>query len=266
MLAIDAHYRKTFADLGLNSFNSIVAFFGAARPPRKTTVIVKPQVLEPPGQPALPVFFKIYEHSPAAWAFFGRASKARCEFENYEVFNRLGIPCAARIACGEERDAIGRLRRAFIITRAIPDALNAVEFFKERLPSRSTPAQRAIRAGLLRQLAQMTATIHSAGFFHHDLVWRNILVAPQSSGEPALWWIDCPRGQFDRWSPWRERRRLKDLASLDKSASKHCSRGERLAFIKHYLGKPRLDAEARKLIRRTLNYRRQRWPEDWNED
>jgi hypothetical protein len=58
---------------------------------------------------------------------------------------------------------------------------------------------------------------------------------------------------------------LKDLASLDKSAAKYCSRSERAAFIKEYLGKQRLDIEAKQLSRTALAYRKQRWPEDWNE-
>lgn len=100
-------------------------------------------------------------------------------------------------------------------------------------------------------------------FFHHDLVWRNILATEVADASPRLWWIDCPRGQFDRWSPWRRGRRLKDLASLDKVASKLCTRRERLEWLLRYLSKTEMDAEARQLARATLNYRRTRWPEDW---
>jgi hypothetical protein len=106
----------------------------------------------------------------------------------------------------------------------------------------------------------MTRTIHEAGFFHHDLVWRNV-VATFERGTPKVWWIDCPSGGFVRWG--RHRRRLKDLASLDKLASKHCTRGERLRFLGLYLGQPASAEATQRLARQILDYRRTRWPEDW---
>ncbi len=86
------------------------------------------------------------------------------------------------------------------------------------------------------------------------------LLLLQPPAEPKLWWIDCPRGQFDRWSPLRQRRRLKDLASLDKTAMKLCTRGERLQFLKHYLSKPKLDAAVKRLALETVAYGSRRWP------
>ena len=266
MLLIAEPYRPTFAALGLNSFDSIAASFGPGQLTQKTGVLVEQRALQTPGQPPIPTFYKQYFHQPPSPGFLGRASKARCEYDNYEAFTALDIRCAERMACGEQRDWLGRLRSAFIITRAIPEAMGLIEFLSKRCPLRSGPASAKSRRSALQQLAEMTRRIHGASFYHHDLVWRNILVTMDATGEPLVWWIDCPRGQFDRWSPWRRRRVLKDLASLDKSASKYCSRRERITFIKDYLGQSRLDAEARKWIHDALDYRRQRWPEDWNED
>jgi hypothetical protein len=111
----------------------------------------------------------------------------------------------------------------------------------------------------------MTRQIHDAGFFHNDLVWRNILVTWQPPEKPILWWIDCPRGRFVFRKLSRRRRRLKDLALLDKSASNFCTRKERLAFVKEYLGKKGLDDEMKDLICRTVAYDRKRWPKDADE-
>ncbi|MCX8090704.1 MAG: hypothetical protein N3I86_07185, partial [Verrucomicrobiae bacterium] len=118
-----------------------------------------------------------------------------------------------------------------------------------------------LREALLQQLARATRCIHQAGFFHHDLFWRNILVTRASDGAPLVWWIDCPRGGFDRWSPRRWRRRLRDLAALDKVAVAVCTRAERMRFMRLYLGRARLDAPAKRLIRAVLRYRRRHWPE-----
>ena len=227
--------------------------------------MVKPDRLEVHGHSHVEVFYKQYEHRSPSLKFIGRPSKARCEFRNYDAFAALGLACAEKIACGEQRDWMGRLRRAFIITRTVADALCFGDFLTQRCQNRSARHARNTRARLFRLLAGMTRKIHDASFFHNDLYWRNILVTWDQAGDPKIWWIDCPRGHFDRWSPWRRRRQLKDLASLDKSAAKFCTRGERVTFIKEYLGKNRLDAEARKLIRDTLAYRQQKWPEDWNE-
>ncbi len=266
MLAINTDYRRAFADLELNAFDSIVDFFGGDQLPRQTAVLVKRETFPLPDGKTLSVFYKQYEHRPPSWRFFGRLSKARCEFANYAVFNRLGIRCAEPLACGERRDGLGRLRRAFIITRAVPEALNLADFLKKHCPNRASASGRKLRDALRRQLAAMTQQIHRAGFFHHDLVWRNVLVSWPPGAEPQICWIDCPRGRFDRWSPWRDRRRLKDLASLDKSAATHCTRGERVAFVKEYLGASRLEPGVKQLIRDALAYRQRRWPEDWHED
>jgi hypothetical protein len=174
---------------------------------------------------------------------------------------RLGIACAERIACGENRDALGRLRRAFIVTRAIPDAANLKDFVANHC---SKPGSQSLRNSLRRQLAALTRASHAGGFFHNDLYWRNVLVSWHPPAEPEVWWIDSPRGQLRDGSSWRRRRILKDLAALDKTASQQCRRAERAAFAAEYLGRPRLDPEVRQLIRDALAYRKQRWPEDWH--
>jgi tRNA A-37 threonylcarbamoyl transferase component Bud32 len=103
----------------------------------------------------------------------------------------------------------------------------------------------------------MTRRIHERSFFHNDLYWRNILVTRAVDGAPELWWIDCPRGHHSRFR--REPRRVKDLACLDRMASLHCTRKERLEFVRAYLGKDRLDNEVIHLARTVSTYRRRRW-------
>ena len=271
MLHIEARCRSLFDALGLSSFDAVVAFFSPPAPLQRTTVLVRPGTLAAAGQSLLHVFYKQYEYQPAAWSFVGRASKARREYENYAVFRQLGIPCAEPVAFGEQRDGFGRLRRAFIITQTIPDALPLPEFLRSPGASNEVgagsgsgfPFPRPERMALCQQLARFTRRIHGAGFFHHDLYWRNLLVTRPSAAGPQLWWIDCPRGSFGRWSFWRRRRRIKDLACLDKAAAELCSRTERVAFMREYLHEKRLSAEGKGLIRAVLAYRRRRWPEAW---
>jgi hypothetical protein len=245
-LHIDARARDWLAALKLNSCAAILNFFALPEPPLKTTVIVTPRALD-----SRSVFFKLYEYAAPSWRFWMRCSKACCEFHNYEVFEKLGVPTARRVACGEVRDRLGRLCRAFVITEAIPRAWTLPQFVDEFCPNRATEESRRLRDELCRQMAALTRRMHEAGFFHHDLVWRNILVTWTVPEPPKIWWIDCPRGGFSR----QRRRQLKDLASLDKMAAKYCTRVERWLFLKTYGGD-------KKLAREVLAYRQRRWPND----
>lgn len=263
MLLVGPEFQHAFQRLGLTSCELVVRHFAAA-PTSRAPVTVKATVLATPDGSSVSVFFKQYDYSTPAWNFIGRRSKARCEFENYDAFARLGIPAATAVACGEERDRLGRLRRAFIITRAIPEALTLIDFVRKRCADRRDIACRNLRDRLTKQLAEMTRRIHAAHFSHHDLVWRNILVTHSPNAEPQLWWIDCPRGRFVRWARWRRGWRLRDLASLDKVGSELGTRGERLRFVKLYLGQARLETHVKELARTVLKYRETRWAEDEN--
>jgi len=251
-LFVNPKFESAFAALGWNSFERVFIQF-LPDYERLTKMTVKRVQVPAPGG-VIDAFFKLYHHQQSGWAFWFRPSKARCEFENYAVFERLGIPSAERIAWGEERNFFGLLRRAFILTRAVPQATELDKFMDTKPP----PAQ---RHRLARELAGLVRRLHEARFYHNDLVWRNILVSLEQPDAPRLFLIDCPRGFFARTG--RERERLRDLASLDKAAVKLASRPERLRFLLAYLGKEKLDDEARALARACLDYRRERWPEDW---
>jgi tRNA A-37 threonylcarbamoyl transferase component Bud32 len=254
---INKEYKSSLERLGWLSSEEIVKFFTDNQ--KLLPVFIKEAVLKISQENLLTVFYKQYHYAKPSWKFALRASKARCEFRNYSEFQKLGIPSARPVVCGEQRDYFGRLSTAFIITQAIPHATDLVTFFTQYLADRKDAATRRLRREVLHALAKMTRRLHCADFFHHDLVWRNILVTWDNNG-PALWWIDCPRGQYDRWSPLRYRRRIKDLASLDKSAMQFCTRGERLAFVQCYLDKQRATAEVRQLVHATLTYGKRRWP------
>lgn len=251
---IEPAYRELFAQLRLTSCAGTLAQLAGAASPDRATVTVVPKSLRPSLGPAVEVFFKSYDYPGPTWRFWLRRSKARCEFANAAIFTRLEIPTAERVACGEQRDSLGRLRRAFIITRTISRARPLPQFLAEERPSHR------VRTALVEQLAGMTRRIHEAHFYHHDLFWRNVLVTWEMPDDPKLWWIDCPRGGFVQLG--RRHRQIKDLAALDKLAVTLCRPRERLAFLKHYLDIPRLDAATKDLARAIVTYRRQRWPDE----
>jgi tRNA A-37 threonylcarbamoyl transferase component Bud32 len=259
LLIVEPAFRRRFEELALTSAAAVVNHLGGDNIRRRGVLIAQTTLRFADGS-SEEVFFKQYLYPAPAWTFVGRRSKARREFENYAAFRRMDIPCAQALACGELRDRLGRLRRAFILTRAIPKAQTMVEFVQTRCPERAIVTSRKLRLEIITRLASMVARIHRVAFFHCDLVWRNILITHPAQGMPELWWIDCPRGRVARIA--RRRLRLKDLAALDKEAARRCSRAERLVFVKAYLGKKRLDAEAKKLAREVLAYKQRRWRDE----
>ena len=256
LLLIAPEFQSRFANTGLNTSEAVLQYLGN-EPTKQRRVVVEATTLRFKDASNEDVFYKRYVFPKPSWSFIGRASKARREFENYAVFRRLGIQCADAIASGELRDYMGRLRVAWILTRAVPDALTLTDFVQKHASRRAAPESRRLRYALINRLAAMTRQIHDAGFFHNDLVWRNVLVTWPGSGEPKLWWIDCPRGRFARF--FKRRLAVKDLALLDKLAAEHCTKAERLRFVRSYLGKSRLDGEVRNCAKTVLAYGQRRW-------
>ena len=252
-LFVNPKFANAFTRRGWNNFSTVFAHF-FPNYTRRGKMMVEPVTIPTPDG-AVPAFFKLYHHGRSGWRFWMRSSKARCEFENYAIFECLGVAAAEHIACGEERAWTGRLQRAFIITRAVPQASELDDFFA------TTPGTRW-RRRVLEELAGMVRRLHAADFFYYDLVWRNILVSQETpEKEPRLFLIDCPRGGLARFA--KHRKCLRDLASLDKTAARLCSRAERLRFLLCYLGKNRLDDEVKAMAHACLKYRHERWPEDW---
>jgi hypothetical protein len=266
MFLVDTFYIAMLTQAGLGTMEGIERRFMA--PPSITPARseIRLQQIEVPGCEPLDVFFKLYRYVPPSWRFIACESKAHREYQNYATFRKLGIPTADRIACGEWRDSLGRLRAAFIITRAIPNVLSLPEFWRKHCASKSAQSARDLPQQLRHILANLVRTIHDADFYHHDLVWRNVLVSWNPPGEPRFWWIDCPRGRFDRRSPWRWRRRIRDLALLDKLAPRWCTRTQRAAFVMEYLQRDSLDTEVRRVIRAVLKYSRKHWPATRRQD
>ncbi|HWN96494.1 MAG TPA: lipopolysaccharide kinase InaA family protein [Methylomirabilota bacterium] len=250
-LFISPQFQQRWDATGWRSFQDIVAKFLPDYRERRKVTVCRVAV---PGNATIDAFFKLYHHRAGGWRFWLRASKARREFENYSTFERLGVPAAEAIACGEERDRFGRLHRSFILTRTVPEAHSLDEHFRTRPSSRE-------RRRLTDELAGILRRMHDANFFYYDLVWRNILVSSGKDGSKRLFLIDCPRGGTARFG--QHRKRLRDLASLDKSAAQFCSRVERLRFLLKYSGKQNVDEGLRSLARQCVDYRRTRWPEDW---
>lgn len=263
MLKIHPTYLPLLRKQGLDDLRVLFDRFVPETLPGRGEVSVRQDSIPGDGSESVDVFFKLYFFRRPSWRYWGRASKASLEFRNYGIFKQLGIACAEPMACGEQRDALGRLRRAFILTRTVPAAVTLEEFMRARIARPRGPGEPKHHRRMLIEVAKAARRLHARGFFHHDLVWRNILVSPADPEAGRTYWIDCPRGSYVRWRIRRHRALLRDLASFDKSAARQCSRTDRLRAFLRYMGQPRLDAHAKSLLRQVQKYRRARWPDDW---
>lgn len=176
--------------------------------------------------------------------YIGRP-RVKAEWQNLKHFARWGIPTAPIVAYGLERQA-GAFVRGALITRELEHTRDMAAMANqgdERL------RDAAWVDGISRQLAAATRALHDHHFAHNDLKWRNLLV--NRDGE--LFLIDCPTGAF-WWGPLLRYRIVKDLACLDKVASKVLSRSQRLRFYLQYRGRQRLSAGDKRRVRQIVKF------------
>lgn len=171
--------------------------------------------------------------------------RVKAEWQNLRHFMRWGIPTAEIVAWGLERKNAGFIRGA-LITRELPNTENLWMLDHLGDPRLNDPSWVDM---ISRQLAEATRCMHDHRFTHNDLKWRNLLVDDQS----RLFFIDCPNGAFWCW-PFLGYRILKDLACLDKVASRVLSRSQRLRFYMYYCGRQNLNVDDRKRIKKIIGF------------
>lgn len=169
------------------------------------------------------------------------------EYQNLLAFQAWGIPTANLVAYGYERK-FGFFSRGVLVTREIPEATDLA-----KLAGNCTPlsTHRVWFRSVIAQVAGIARTLHTHGFVHNDLKWRNLLVSDGAS--PKVHLIDCPSGRI-WWGPFLQYRIIKDLACLDKVAKYHLSRTQRLRFYLDYLQQPRLRPEDKRNLRKILAF------------
>jgi hypothetical protein len=176
--------------------------------------------------------------------YIGRP-RVKAEWQNLKNFAKWGIPTAPIVAYGLERRG-GAFVRGALITRELEQTRD--------LAAMANSSDERLRDagwvdGISRQLARATRTLHDHHFAHNDLKWRNLLVNEQAE----LFLIDCPTGSF-WWGPFLRYRVIKDLACLDKVASKVLTRSQRLRFFLQYRGRERLSVGDKRRVRQIVKF------------
>lgn len=172
--------------------------------------------------------------------FVGR-SRIRAEWENLINFSQLGIPTPNIVGFGQQVE-LGQFQRGALITEAIVDSIDL------RVLAKTRPeilANRQWRHSVMNQIADDTRLLHSAGYVHGNLNWRNILVT--LTGAPKVYFFDCPAGG-PRQGKNLQKDMLKDLAFLDKFGRLYLSPADQLRFFKRYRRIEHLSAEDKRDI------------------
>jgi tRNA A-37 threonylcarbamoyl transferase component Bud32 len=169
---------------------------------------------------------------------------------------QLGIACPQVLAMGEQR-RFGQLQAAFIITRGLDDSDNLEHFARHTWYPMAADQRRLVYRQIRHALLRQLRAAHGAGFCHHDLKWRNVLVRAEQN-EYTTYWIDCPRARFMKHRP--RRLQLVDLGALARLAISYLSPFEQMRFLRDYLG-PQHASQARRLFLDIQAYLARRPPE-----
>jgi hypothetical protein len=149
------------------------------------------------------------------------------------------------------------LLAACIVTRGIPNTIDLVAFAKTVWCRWPRPRRRQAAFAIAERLLDQARTAHVAGFFHHDLKWRNLLIDPDGNPD-TLVWIDAPRAST---MPGRRRRGvIADLSGLARIAISLFSRTDRMRFLRLYLGPEDGPVARRELFRDVDRHLARRMP------
>lgn len=193
-------------------------------------------------------FIKRYRRgSENPLALFAK-SKARTEWSNLLRFAQWELPVARVVAWGE-LSILGIAGQGLVVTEEVAGATDL-----SVLAQNDSPLLHSYQwlDSVSRQLASATAVMHNHQFAHNDFKWRNILVSGTGE-EPKITLIDCPSGRV-WWRPLFEYRRIKDLACLDKVASKVLTRGRRLRFYLYYQNAKSLVAADKAILNKVVSF------------
>ncbi len=203
------------------------------------------------------VYFKRYVYPPRRWfEFVLRPGKAAVEAWAYATLQQLGIPTLEVVAFGEQR-VFGTLAASFILTREVPNSEDLSRYGPEVWYHLPPDERRRVYREVADKLVRQVRKAHAAGFFHHDLKWRNILLQQDGAGVTPVW-IDAPRASCMRLR--RRRGAVVDLSGLARIAISLLSRYDRMRFIWNYLGGSRRPGDAARLYREVARHLGRRMP------
>ena len=174
--------------------------------------------------------FFLKRHAPCR---FGVPPGVR-EWTHHQLLEDHGIPVPRPAAAGQEIQGA-----SFFCSAEVPGAVS-LEVHLSRAKNRDR--------GVVARLAAMVRKLHDIPVCHRDLYLCHLFIQP-GAGDLIL--LDLQRLIGQPGGPMRRRWKVKDLAALLHSSHlEGVTRTDRVRFLLRYLGKDRLDGEARTWARR----------------
>jgi heptose I phosphotransferase len=195
-----------------------------------------------------PIYLKKYHRLPwpMRWLAALRQFPGPHELHLLHTAAALGIQVPQPVFAGADRRHVCR---SFLAVRELSGFEPLHEYIPRRFSQLAKPGDAAHKQALSRRIADIARRLHAARWYHRDFYLCHLFIRVTGSQPDAfeLAMIDFGRLLHSRRARWR----IKDLAELLFSADvPGITRTDRLRFLKHYLGQPRLDAAGRRLARR----------------
>jgi tRNA A-37 threonylcarbamoyl transferase component Bud32 len=145
-----------------------------------------------------------------------------------------GYATARPVAAVEYR-RWGVLSKSVYLSEEIAGAKTVTKFWCEDLVSLEGAAGYVGRRAVLRSLARVFASLHGNGIYHNDLKASNILVLARGVPAKRLLHLIDLQG-LKKCLFVSKRRRIKNLAQLNRTLGPHLSRSDKLFFFNAYGG------------------------------
>ncbi len=159
-----------------------------------------------------------------------RESRAKRAWTGACILTDHGLRTAMPVCLGEQR-VLGIVKRSFLVTEGIPDALEIEKYIKKHFHGSDVPEKVFKKREFISLFGKTIGRMHRCGIFQGDLRERNVLV--QEGDPPEIYLIDNERTR--KYPRLPERKRLKNLVQANMTRIEEITRTDRLRFFLAYL-------------------------------
>lgn len=164
----------------------------------------------------------------------------------------LGVAVVRCLAAGRRG---GGRPRSVVVSEGLKGAASLAEVWEQSVANGPAEERRSSASATIEAVARLLSSAHERGFLHGDDHPNNILVGSDPPLGLDARYIDVHSARIGR-GPISVRRTLDSLAQLDQYFQRRATRGQRLGFLRSYLGRRpsmRGSTDARSFERKLLS-------------
>jgi hypothetical protein len=178
------------------------------------------------------------------------ASAARRSLSGAATLLREGYATARPIAAVEHRRR-GVLIKSFYVSEEIAGAKTIADYWREDLRCLKGVEGRLKRRVVLRTLARLFKSLHQRGIYHNDLKASNVLALDREPASKEIFNLIDLQG-VKKCFYVSQRRRIRNLAQINRTLGSHLTQTEKLCFMKAYAGDHFSDRRKTRQLVRTI--------------